>query len=91
MRVSSLRARARVLERSPVARVRAMIMVEILAGAILFALASYAFWRIGDEAAISPRWRSFPGLPSIAVLVVLGGWSAGASFLIHAFVALIAS
>ena len=68
-----------------------MFIVEILTGAILFALASYAFWRIGQEDAISPRWRNFPGLPSIAVLVVLGGWSAGASFLIHAFVTLFTS
>jgi hypothetical protein len=66
-----------------------MFILEILAGAILFALSSYAFWRIGDEAAIGPRWRRFPALSSIAVLVVLGGWSAGASFFIHAFVTLL--
>ena len=62
-----------------------MFVLELIAGAALFALASYLFWLIGQNNRISPRWRKFPGLPSIMVLLVLGGWSAGLSFVIHAF------
>jgi hypothetical protein len=60
-----------------------MFVVQFLAGGVLFAFASYVFWRIGDATAISPRWRSLPGMESLVVLVVLGGWAGGVSFVIY--------
>jgi hypothetical protein len=66
-----------------------MFIVEFIVGAILFALATYVFWRIGDEHAISPRWRNSTAMPSLMVLVVLGGWSGGISLVIRSVLAVV--
>jgi hypothetical protein len=69
----------------------AMFVLQLLLGVVLFAFASYIFWRIGDANAISPRWRNFPGMESLVVLVVLGGWAGGASFVIHSVVTMVSN
>jgi hypothetical protein len=66
-----------------------MLLVEFLGGVVVFAVASYIFWRIGQENGISPRLRAMPGLPSLAVFVVLGGWSAGIGMVIHSIATMI--
>jgi hypothetical protein len=60
-----------------------MTILELLLGIVLFVIASYVFWRIGDENAISPRWRHSLGLESLVVFVVLGGWAGGGSLMIR--------
>ena len=60
-----------------------MILFELLAGLVLLAFASLVFWRIGQVNALSLRWRNSLGMESLLVLVVLGGWAGGASFVIH--------
>jgi hypothetical protein len=67
-----------------------LIFLECAVGVVLFAFASYIFWRIGDPHAISPRWRNFPAMESVVVLIVLGGWAGGVSFVIHSILALFA-
>jgi hypothetical protein len=67
-----------------------LIFLEFVLGVVLFAFASYIFWRIGDQNAISPRWRDFPGMESVVVLIVLGGWAGGVSFVIHSIMGLFA-
>jgi hypothetical protein len=68
-----------------------MLFFELLGGVMLFALASYIFWRIGQENGIGPRWRMLPGLPSLIVFVVLGGWSGGLGMTIHAITGMFAA
>ena len=68
-----------------------MSIVWLLAGLILFALASYAFWRIGRTDGISPRWRDSTTKIALIVLFVLSGWSGGVSLAIVAVVAMIAT
>jgi hypothetical protein len=67
-----------------------MLLLELVGGVALFALASFVYWRIGLEDGISPRLRAMSGLPSLAVLVVLGGWSGGVSMVIHAIAGMFA-
>jgi hypothetical protein len=68
-----------------------MFVLQLLVGVVLFMFASYFFWRIGDANAISPRWRNFPGMESLVVLVVLGGWAGGVSFVIHSVIAIVSN
>ena len=68
-----------------------MFLAVLFAGLILFALASYVFWRIGQENGIGPRWRNSAAKISLIVLIVLGGWSGGASLVILSIVAMILS
>jgi hypothetical protein len=65
-----------------------LIFVQILAGILSLGVASYIYWLIGQEHAIGPRWRSFPGMEVLVVSVVLGGWAAGGSLIIHGAVTL---
>jgi hypothetical protein len=69
----------------------AMFVLQLLVGVVLFAFASYFFWRIGEANAISPRWRNLPGMESLVVLIVLGGWAGGASFVIHSVITMISN
>jgi len=61
-------------------------VLQLLVGIVSLAVASYIFWRIGQEDGISPRWRNVPGMEVLIVAVVLGGWAAGGSFVIYAIV-----
>ncbi len=66
-----------------------MFIVQLMAGAALLAIASYVFWRLGDDKAISPRLRDSIGFEALVVLVVLGGWSGGASCIVLAIASLV--
>jgi hypothetical protein len=68
-----------------------MIILEVLAGIVLLAFASFIFWRVGQESFISQRWRNSLGMECLLVFVVLGGWAGGASFLIHSIALMFSS
>ncbi|MBM3528484.1 MAG: hypothetical protein FJX62_10355 [Alphaproteobacteria bacterium] len=67
-----------------------MLVAEIFVGLILFAIGSYVFWRIGQPDGVSLRLRKLPGIESLVVMTVLGGWAGGASFIVHAVAMMIA-
>jgi hypothetical protein len=66
-----------------------MLAVEFLVGALMLAVGSLVFWRIGQPDGLSPRLRTMPGIESLVVPIVLGGWAGGASFIIHAVFVLV--
>ena len=68
-----------------------MFIIQLIAGAALLAVASYVFWRLGDDKAISPRLRESIGFEALVVFVVLGGWSGGASCLVLAIASLVSA
>jgi hypothetical protein len=54
----------------------------LVVAALLIAIGSYVYWRIGQPDGLSPRWRKLPGVEALIVLIVLGAWTGGASILI---------
>ena len=68
-----------------------MFILVLVAGLVLFVLASYVFWRVGQENGIGPRWRDSAVKIALIVLIVLGGWSGGASLVVLSIAVMIAS
>jgi len=64
----------------------AMIILELVAGIAALAVASWIFWYIGNEHALSPRMRNSIVVECTVVLVVLGGWTGGISAIADAAV-----
>ena len=67
-----------------------MMIVELVAGLVLVAVGTFVFWRIGQPDGVSARLRQMPGIESLVVLIVLGGWAGGASFIVHSVATMIA-
>jgi hypothetical protein len=60
--------------------------LQFVMGSLSLAGASFVYWRVGQPAGLSARWRSFPAMDLIIVTIVLGGWTAGACLVIYAII-----
>lgn len=60
-----------------------ILLSELFLGVVLLALASFVFSGIEGALRKYARLRTVPGLDSLAVVMVLGGWAAGAVFVIR--------
>jgi hypothetical protein len=60
----------------------------VIIAALLIAIGSYVYWRIGQPGGVKPGWRQIPGFESLIVLIVLGAWTGGASILIKSLMAM---
>jgi hypothetical protein len=61
----------------------------VIVAALMIAIGSYVYWRIGQPDGLNPRWRKAPGVEALIVLVVLGGWAGGASVLIKSLIVML--
>ena len=61
-----------------------VVLASTTAGIILITIASYVFWRIDRDDALTARLRTIPTIDALLVLVILGGWAAGGSLIIYA-------
>lgn len=58
----------------------------VIVSMLMIAIGSYVYWCVGQPDGVSPRWRKLPGIESLIVLIVLGGWAGGASILIKSVI-----
>jgi hypothetical protein len=66
-----------------------LYLFALIAGAAMFANASYFYWRIGQKDGIGRRWLTAPGMTEFWVLVILGGWAGGVTLVVKALMFLV--
>lgn len=65
-----------------------IVFLQVIGGAVLVAIGTFVFWRIGQAGGIGPRMERVPGIESLVVFVVLGGWAIGGSLLVQAAISM---
>jgi hypothetical protein len=63
-----------------------LAMAALIAGALWFVVATFAFRRCAPADGPAPRWVQAPEMQALVVFVVLGGWALGGSFFIYGLV-----
>jgi hypothetical protein len=62
-------------------RAMAVMLTGTIIAIAMIAIASFVFWRIGQEGGIG-RWQKVPAIDALIVLIVYGGWVGGAGILV---------
>jgi hypothetical protein len=65
-----------------------MVALEFVVGLAWFVLATVLFRIIGPKEGTIPAWTQLPGMHLVIIFAILGGWSIGGAFVVHALAAL---